>query len=526
MSAAVEQHLALLDTTPEVEAGFRRFGQRYGWLCMATVILAMLATLLSTTIINVAIPQIMGTYGITQDKAQWLSTANLAAATVGMLTTSWVVSTWGMKHAVTGIMSLFTISCVVGCVSPNLEVLIVARTVQGLTSGQIAPLSMSIIFILFPQNKAGMVMGVSSIGGVLAPALGPTFGGLIIDSLNWRYVFVLCIPFSVICVAMAMLLLPGKGEHDKPVPFDWTGFLSLSGAITLLLLGLTNGEREGWASNVILGSLFSSLLLWGLFIHSQIRAPNPLLNLTIFAHRQYTMYALTAFVFGAGLYGSTYLIPMFLQLVQGTSPTDSGLAMMPAGFAMALATPLCGRMADRFNPRDLIALGSIFFALSFYLMRAADDQTSFWTFAWWTVIGRLGIGLAMPAMSLGALKAVPMEILGEASGVLNFTRQLGGAFGVNLLSVAIARRTEFHTDSLYATQGSDNVLSQTWLAEMAQWLSGTGLTAMEQQAMSMQYLAVALHHRAVTFSFQDAFMLSTAAFLVTLIPTAMLGRRR
>lgn len=524
MSGALEQHLAQLDTTEEVKAGFRRFGINYGWLCMGTVILAMLATLLSTTIINVAIPEIMGTYGIGQDKAQWLSTANLAAATVGMLMTSWIVATWGIKYAVAGIMSLFTIACVVGGMSPNLEVLILARTIQGLTSGQIAPLTMSMVFILFPQSKAGMVMGVSSIGGVLAPALGPTVGGLIIDSFNWRYVFVLSIPFSGVCVLMAMLLLPGKGPDESRVPFDWVGFASLSGAITLLLLGLSNGEKEGWSSNFILGCLGSSFALWALFISSQVKNPNPLLNLTIFAHRRYAMYAITAFVFGAGLYGSTYLIPMFLQLVQGSSPTDSGLAMMPAGFAMAVAIPLCGRLADRYNPRNLIALGSVFFALSFFLMRAADGDTSFWTFAWWTVIGRIGIGLAVPSMSLGALKAVPMEIIGQASGVLNFVRQLGGAFGVNLLSVAIARRTQFHADSLYATQGSDNLLSQEWVAGISHWLSGAGLTAMEQRAMSMRYLAQSLQHQAVTLSFQDAFAISTVAFLVALVPAMMLGK--
>ena len=524
MSAAIELYLSQLNTTEEVKAGFRRFGQHYGWLCMGTIILAMLASLLSITIVNVAIPQIMGTFGIAQDEAQWLSTANLAAATVGMLMSSWVVSTWGIKYAVAGIMSLFSLSCLAGSLSPNLEVLIFARTLQGLASGQITPLTMSIIFLLFPENKAGMVMGISSIGGVLAPALGPTVGGIIIDSLNWRYVFVLSIPFSVVCVVTAMLFLPGKGREDIRVPFDWVGFLSLSGAITLLLLGLSNGEREGWSSNFILGSLTSSGVLWGAFIMSQAKSTSPLLNLRIFAHREYAIYAITAFMFGAGLYGSTYLIPMFLQIVQGASPTDSGLAMMPAGLAMAVAIPACGRLADWHKPRNLIALGSIFFAVSFYLMLAADSQTGFWTFAMWTVVGRLGIGLAMPAMSLGALKAVPVEILSEASSVLNFTRQLGGAFGVNLLSVAIARRTQFHTDSLYTTQGSDNLLTQQWLSDMANWMSGAGLSSLEQGSLSMSYLAMSLQQQAVTLSFQDAFAISAIAFLVTLIPTMLLDR--
>jgi EmrB/QacA subfamily drug resistance transporter len=523
-TARVEAYIDQLNTSEPFKALFRQYGVRYSWLAMFTIMLAMLATLLTGTIINVAIPEIMGTYGIGQDQAQWLSTANLAAATVGMLTSSWLVQSFGLRSALLGMMSLFLLSSIVGGLSPNLEVMILARIVQGLTSGQVAPLSITIIFQLFPYGKQGVAMGISSIGAVLAPAIGPTVGGVIIDNLSWHYVFYLGVPFSLLCMPMTMLFLPNRPGPRPALPFDWWGLIALSIAITTLLMALTNGEKDGWDSNYVLSLFAISGTAWLGFIEWQRRFPTPLLNLKIFTIRRFSVFALTAFAVGGGLYGSMYLIPLFLQLVQGMSPREAGYAMLPAGIALAISVPACGRLVDKYDPRILISLGVLLISLSFYLMRSADAATGFWLFAWWMILGRIGIALSFPSLSLGAVKSVPSEFISEASGVLNFTRQLGGAFGVNLLSIMLLRRTRFHTDALNATQTFDNSSTAEMLALIQQQLHSAGVTALEQGALAMQYLAGSIAMQASIIAFQDCFEISAIVFLLTLIPTWRLKR--
>lgn len=516
-----------LDELPEsanVRALFIRYGKPYAWMAMITVMIAMLSTMLMTTIVNIALPAIMGSFGIDQDRAQWLSTANLAAATVGMLVTFGVVRFWGMRKMLVGTMSIFLVSCVVGGLSPNFELMIATRVIQGLATGMMTPLTMSVVFLLFPAKNQGLAMGMSSIGIILAPALGPSVGGLLIDYFNWRYVFFIGIPLSVICLPMGLILLPDRDGPEPEQKFDWLGMVSLSMAITWMLVAFSNGERDGWTSNTILLYASISLVSWVVFIVRQMRIENPLLNMKILFHPRFFVYAITAFTFGAGLYASSYVIPLFLQIVQGMTPTDAGLAMMPAGLLMGVFSPLGGRMVGIISPRLAVSTGSVLFFLSFYLMVDSDTNTGFWTFVWWMCIGRFGISVAFPSMSIGAIRSLPEEYASQASGVLNFVRQLGGAYGVNLLSVVLYRRTEFHLDSLKNSQRADNSTTSELLALVQERLVETGISHYEQWLMSMQYLVKTIYAQASVLAFKDSFLVSAVVFLVTLIPAMLLKK--
>lgn len=522
MSAAVEDYIARLTTTEPIRDLFRRHGIGYAWWLMLTAILATLSTLLAGTIINVAIPDAMGAFGVGQDKAQWLATANLAAGTSGMLLTAWCVDRLGMRATLLWSMVVFTAGCLIGGFSPNMETMILGRILQGVPSGVVTPLGMSVIFQVFPPGRQGMAMGISAIGMILAPALGPTVGGVLIDTFNWRYVFFLGVPISLLCIPLALLFAPGVVPGRPSRRLDALGLVLVSGAITLLLMGLTHGEQNGWNEDQTLLEVVLALALFTGFIAWQRRSPQPLMDLAVFRSRQFSVMVLAGAVLGAGLFGSTYLLPLFLQVVQGLTPTGAGLAMMPAGLAMALLFPLCGRLADRLTPRTLMTLGIVVFAGSFVLMTAADASTGFWTFAWWMVLGRVGIALAMPALNLGAIGAVPAELIHQASGTLNFLRQLGGAFGVNLLSMALERRHKLHIDALTSTQRPDNETLQTLLASLQSQLQSAGLTAAEQYQVSMAWLGQAISQQAMMLAFRDSFWMTAGVFLATLIPLWLL----
>ena len=518
----LEAFLAELKTTANIQKLYRRWGINYGWMAMFTIVLANVAALMTGTIINVAIPDIMGAFGIGQVKAQWLATSFLAASTVTMLMNSWMIQAIGVRMTVIAAMSAFMAGSVLGGISPSVDMLIAARILQGAATGIITPMSMSMVFALFPPGRQGTVMGVTSIGVVLAPAFGPVLGGYLIDTLNWRYIYLLGIPVSMIVVPCATIFLPVREPDTVTPPFDWAGLILVSVAISSLLIALSNGQREGWDSNTIL-SWFASAAISGVaFIWREKQTPHPLLELKVFTYYRFAMVTLLAFIFGAGLYATTYLVPLFLQIVQGMSATDSGLMMLPAAFVMGACFPISGRLADRMDQRLLISAGFMVVAYSCLLMAGADPNTGWWTFAGWVVISRIGIGLMAPVINLAAIQGLPMQYLQQGAGAANFIRQMGGAFGVNLVAVALDYRTSFHRDVMFTTQSYDHSDTFAMIAELQRSLNGAGLSFWEQQHVSYSLLSEMIARQAYVLGFQDCFLILTVVFLATLIPIALL----
>lgn len=524
-SADVESYIASLSPNPAFAEFFRRYGIRYRWLAMFTIVTGNIAAVLSGTIINVAIPDIMGAFGIGQDDAQWLSTANLASSTVSMLASAWMVQRFGLKDTVLVAIALFIAGSLLGGLATNVEVMISSRIMQGVTAGLLTPLSMTIIFQLFPPGRQGLAMGISAVGVILAPAIGPAVGGVLTDNFNWRYVFFLGLPFSMLTLLGTLVFLPGR-QAARPTAFHWSGMGLLCVSITAVLVGLTRGERNGWDSDFILACFGISLASGIAFVRSQMGRAHPLLDLGLFANRNFLIMAINGCVFSAGLYASTYLLPLFLQLVQHLTPTDSGAMMIPAGLVMVAIFPFAGRLADRVDARVLISTGILFFVVAFWLMRHADADTGFWTLAWWIVLSRVGIGLVMPALQMGALAHVPPERLTQASGSFNFMRQMGGAFGVNLMSVTLERRNSVHAEYLASTQTWGN--SDTM--EMLQMLRGLGHaighTGTDEWNAAIGFLQGIVQAQALQAAFRDSFVILAIAFLLTLAPTLALRPRQ
>src|SRR5476651_345747 len=335
-----------------IELQAQRFGPTYRWLATGTVMLGTIATTATATIVNVAMRDIMGAFGLGQDQVQWLSTAFLASMTATMLITAWGLERFGYRRAFVGALFIFIAGCMLGFVSTSGAEVILARVLQGSASGIIQPLAMVVLSQVFPPAQRGKSMGIYGVGVVLAPALGPTVGCMMVDQYDWRYVFLVVVPFCVAGMAAAMLILP---DLDKQAvaprrKFDVLGFLLLICALTTLLTGLSNGQREGWNTFFIIGMFAAAALTSAGFIAWELIAPQPLLSLRVFANARFSAGCVVAFALGAGIYGSTYIIPLFVQTVQGYTPTRSGLLLMPSGLALGLIFPLAGLLSDRLPP--------------------------------------------------------------------------------------------------------------------------------------------------------------------------------
>ena len=232
---------------------FARFGPRYRWLATITVMLGAVSAMLTTTSVNVALPDIMGAFGIGQDRVQWLSTGALAAMTVGMLVNAWLIHSFGQRKTFVGAMSVFVGALALAGLSPNDSVLIFCRIVQGAVAGMLQPFAMFTIFRVFPSNQRGMAMGFFGLSVLLGPALGPTLGGVMIDQFNWRYIFYVAAPVCIAAILLGSVFMPQREETGSRMRFDWAGFLLMTVSLACLLTGLSNGQREGWQSGFVLG---------------------------------------------------------------------------------------------------------------------------------------------------------------------------------------------------------------------------------------------------------------------------------
>lgn len=518
MSEAVSRVPPGIEASPSVLAMFDRYGRNYVWFAVVTAMLGSFSTVLTGTIINVAIPEVMGAFGIGQDQAQWLSTGFLAAGTVTMLLSAWAIEALGMRVAYAAAMMVFLIGSLLGGVAPNPGVLVAARVVQGAASGILGPMSMVINYQIFPVNRRGMAMGIFGIGIVLAPALGPTVGGYLIDQYDWRYVFFMVVPFSMVSIPLAMLFLPEREQRGPWPAFDWTGLILSSVFLVTFLTALTNGQKEDWDSDYIVGLLGISVMSLTSFLWWEGRTAKPMLNLALFTHGRFLAAAIVTLVLGIGLYGSTYLLPLFLQTLQRITPTDSGLLMLPAGLCMALFFPLAGTLSDHIQPRTVIICGLVLFGISSWLMRMVDINTPYATLVGWAIIGRIGLALIFPSLNAASLSTLPLSLLSQGSGAINFLRQLGGALGVNLLSIYLARQTAVFSDALATTQDS-GVATLGMLHRLQDMIFGQHLDYLLRMDMTFGYLYQVIYGQATALAFRQGFFVIAVVFFVTIVPT-------
>ncbi|WKE65230.1 MDR family MFS transporter [Gallaecimonas kandeliae] len=510
-----------------------RFGPGYRWLATGTVMLGTIATTTTATIVNVALTDIMGAFGMGTDQIQWLSTGFLAAMTATMLLTAWALDHLGYRATFGGAMALFILGSLLGAASTSGAMVIAARVIQGAASGIVQPLAMVVMSQVFPPAQRGRAMGIYGVGIVLAPALGPTVGGLLVDQYSWRDVFLVVVPFCLAGLLAASLLFPGRQQdHHKPrVPFDGLGFALLCLALVSLLTGLSNGQRHGWDSAFILGCFALAALAAAAFIWWELHCAHPLLHLKVFRVGPFVAACLVAFALGAGIYGSTYIIPLFLQTVQGYTPTRSGLLMMPAGLILALVFPIAGQLSDKVRPQWPVMAGLGIFGLSCWLQRSVDVDTAFWQLALWVLFGRIGLGLMLPALNAGGLRTLPHEMLAQGAGSLNFIRQLGGAFGVNLLSVFIDRRGVLHGEALAQTLTPDNPAFGESVRRLSLFYSHWGNPFGEHMALKvnpgvLSFMEQVLLPKARLLAYQDGFFVVALVFFLAMVPAWLMSPRK
>ncbi len=434
------------DPHPHSRAGLAlRFGPRYRWRVLLTVMIGTMASIMASTIINVAVPDMSRVFGLGQERAQWLSAGFMAAMTLSMLTTPWLLQRFGYRHTYVAVVTLLLTGGVIGGCSRWFELVLAMRVAEGLAAGVLQPIPAIVVMHAFDRSEQGRAMGIFGFGVVLAPAIGPSVGGVLVEWWGWRSIFFVVVPFCLAALVMARRYLPitapGGVQADRDgARLDVVGLLLIAIAVLALLNGMVQLHGSAAATGGALLACSATALIG--FVFHQKRGARPLMELRLFGHRNFALGAVVAFIYGMALFGSTYLVPVFMQIALRLPPSQAGAALLPAGIVLALTIPVAGRLTDRLPFGRIVAFGLTLLAASFLLMLTVGPASSLWWIVAWAVIGRIGLGFVLPSLNVGAMRGLPDAFISQGASTINFMRQLGGAVGISLVGIVLEWRLQ------------------------------------------------------------------------------------
>lgn len=443
-------------TLPELQA---HYGERYRWLLLLAVMVGTMASIMSSTIINVAVPDMSRHFALGQERAQWVASGFMIAMTVSMLTTPWLLARYGYRRTYSGTMWVLLAGSIAGGLSNDFSLVLAARVAEGLAAGVVQPIAAIIILQAFEPHEQGRAGGIFGMGVVLAPAIGPSVGGILVDLFGWRSIFFMVMPFCLASLWLAQRFVPttppaSSSARRSGGKLDWPGLLLASTGTLCLLNGLVQ-LHAGPSTPALLLLAGAVTTLIG-FVAWQRRLGRalaqggdaPLMNLALFDHRAFAMGSIVAFIYGTALFGSTYLLPLYMRLGLTLSASHVGTILLPAGLVLAVTIPVVGRLADRQPTYLLVSIGLALLATSFALMGTVGLTGSLWVLMAWAILGRIGLGFILPSLNSGSMRGLHKDLIPQGSSAINFLRTLGGAVGVSVCGIVLEWRLAAHGDSL------------------------------------------------------------------------------
>jgi DHA2 family multidrug resistance protein len=496
------------------------------WLIAASVMLATFMEVLDTSVANVALPHISGNLSATTDEATWVLTSYLVSNAIILPATAWLTTYFGRKRFLITCIVIFTLASAMCGAATSLGMLIFARILQGAGGGALQPIAQSVLLESFPPEKRGSAMALYGLGVVVAPIIGPTLGGWITDNYSWRWIFYINIPIGALAIFMANAFVedPPYLRNRKPGRIDYIGFGLMAVGLATLQLILDKGQEEDWfASNWIFAATVIAVAALIAFIIWELRAKEPIVNLRVFTNRNFAVGTVLIASVGVVLYGTTALLPLFLQTLLGYPAVQSGMAVSPRGFGSIISMLIVGRLIGKVDGRFLIMFGFAVLAYSTYMLSGVNLQIATSNVIWPNIISGFAMGFVFVPLTTMAMGTLSNEQMGNASGIYNLMRNTGGSIGIAMVTTFLARGAQVHQAAMVSHLTPYDPAFQQRMHQTAGALATQGNpAAVTQQAYGAVYGT--LVKQSMLMSYTDNFRL--LAFLCLLsIPTALLFKR-
>ncbi len=491
------------------------------WLALGVLIIGTLMAELDGTIVTVSLPKMMTIFNVNATTINWILTAYMLTMGVTMPLAGFLGDNFGYKRCFFIAIALFTLGSALCVMAWNFNTLIVARVIQGIGGGLIMPSTMVIFYKICPRDRIGLVMGISGVAGAAAPAMGPLLGGLLIENVDWRVIFLINLPFGIIDLLLIGKLLK-ETELIKGTKVDsWGIALSIVGFFTLLL-ALDQSTSLGWNDPRIVLLLFIAGVSLLLFVINELRVANPILELRLYAMPIFAISSLVFWVLQGGLNGAVFLEPILIQNVLGHSALTSGLITFPAVIATSIMMPISGWIFDRFGVKVIAIAGVAVTTWTTYMMHTFNGLTPFWLMSLWMMLRGIGLGLCMQPIGTACLNAVPEALLGRASASFEVSTQICSSMGIALLATMMQQRTAFHYARLAATvNGSGGVFYH--LQDALQGMAIRSGKTLERIATAV--ISGKVGTSAAVQAIDDCFLIAAAACAIGLIACFFLKGR-
>ncbi|MCS7458857.1 DHA2 family efflux MFS transporter permease subunit [Paenibacillus doosanensis] len=491
---------------------------------LIAIILATFVSVLSSSLVNVALPKLSTVFGVPTSTIQWVVTGFMLASAVVIPASGFLASRFGSKQVLVLSVAGFTIGSFLCGLAWSDSSLIAFRIFQGLTGGFIMPVGMTVMYTIVPRQQIGLAMGIWGIAAMVAPALGPTLGGYLIQYYSWRTLFFLNVPIGIIAAAASYFLLK-EGVKQKNLKFDIVGAVCSVVFFGSLLLALSKGQTEGWTSLYIVSLFFLSAVSFALLLWAELTVKEPLLNLKVFKNIQFSASTLTSGLVMMAMMGGTFLMPIYLQNVQSMTALDSGILLLPQSVAMALMMPISGKLLQKVGILPLGITGLLILGVTTYELHVLTADTShIWINVVLTIRG-FGIGLCMMPISTVGMSSVPKEQIKDASPLSNVFRQVMSSMGIAILTTIMSSRQYLHYYRISEDVPSYSDNATSFISALAGALFQGGVDNATGSGTAASYLAGIMQKEALVRGIADTFYISAIPAFIC-IPLIFLLREK
>ncbi|MEB2346633.1 MAG: DHA2 family efflux MFS transporter permease subunit [Deltaproteobacteria bacterium] len=496
------------------------------WLMILGVMLAVMLEIIDASIVNVAMPVMMGNLGATVDEISWVATSYIIANVVVIPMTSWLAGRFGRRRYFVGSILLFTGASFLCGTAQTLPVLVAFRVLQGLGGGALLATSQSILVETFPPEQQGTGQAIFGMGAMLGPSLGPTLGGWITDQWSWPWIFFVNVPLGIAAAALCFRYLPEpRAGARRDTRVDWPGIALLVVGVAALQTFLERGNRLDWfESGFIVALALVAAVALACFVWHELRTEHPVVDLRVFRHRALAVGCAWGAAIGVGLYGSVFLLPLFTQNLLHFTSWQSGLAILPSSLATALMMPIAGRLVWRLGPAPLLGAGLLAFVPAVYAMSHWTLQSGYWDLFWPQVGRGVAMGLMFVPLSTATLRALPPAEVLQGAGLYNLFRQLGGSMGIATLATLVDHRGALHRALLAEHVTPLSEAARVRLDLFTAGLVARGLDPETAARAAYEALERIVASQAALLAFRDCYLLIVLLFLA-LVPLVPLLQR-